>query len=198
MSVRPRSTLQRLIRRHTRQPLSSLHICASTHPSTCEHQHDMLRCMAKGWHAWHRYQRRAARARERRRVHTVSFPHKLQAGAVHLRNGGAHSSSAVQSFCTRSSYFNGDRDLPCCGPRCYRGLRAVQCRGSARAFAACLIHLLEKRRSTVGKDIIYQCNTSVLDFFSAKGTALPACPSAMSSLECTVKPNLFQRDDTQD
>ena len=29
----------------------------------CEHHHDMLRCMAKGWHAWHRYQRRAARAK---------------------------------------------------------------------------------------------------------------------------------------
>ena len=33
--------------------------------------------------------------RERRRVHTVPFPHTLQAGAIHLRNGGAHSSSCV-------------------------------------------------------------------------------------------------------
>ena len=47
--------------------------------------------------------------------------------------------------------FNGDRDLPCCGPRCYSGLRAVRCRGSARAFAASLLHLSEKQRSAVGK-----------------------------------------------
>ena len=52
-----------MIRCQTRQPLLSSHICASTRPSTCDHRHEMLRCMAKGWHAWHRYQRRAARAK---------------------------------------------------------------------------------------------------------------------------------------
>ena len=63
VSVRPRSTLQRPIRRHTRQPLSSLHVCESTHLSPCEHRQDMLRYMARGWQAWLRYQSSAARAK---------------------------------------------------------------------------------------------------------------------------------------
>ena len=105
--------------------------------------------MAKGWQAWHRYQRRAARAkRATSRAHCI-----ISAHAPSRRRSPAKRRRA--QFFSGSIFlhavFNGDRDLPCCGPRCYSGLRAVRCRGSARAFAASLLHLSEKQRFAVGK-----------------------------------------------
>ena len=141
--------LQPLICRHARQPLSSLHICASTHPSTCEHQHDMLRCMAKGWHAWHRYQWSATRAK-RRPSRSCPMIAGHGSGSQHSCAKRSHAAFFSGSIFLRA-VFNGDRDVPCCGPRCYSGLRAVRCRGSARAFAASKLHLSEKLRSAVGK-----------------------------------------------
>ena len=41
--------------------------------------------------------------------------------------------------------FNGDRDSPCCGPRCASASCAMQCRGTARAFARGLLILSEKQ-----------------------------------------------------
>ena len=125
--------LQHLIRRQTRHPLLSSHICESTRPSTCEHHHDMLRCMAKGWHAWHRYQRRAARPkRASPRIATMIVACGLVSELSPAKRGHAQ----FFSGCIFShGIFNGDRDLPCCGPRCYSGLCAVRCRGLARAFA---------------------------------------------------------------
>ena len=50
------------------------------------------------------YQRRAARAKSDVACTLYHFRTvTLHASAIHLPNGGAHSSSAVQSFCTRSS-----------------------------------------------------------------------------------------------
>ena len=140
---------QPLIRRHTRQPLLSSHICASTRPSTCEHQHDMLRCMAKGWHAWYRYQWSATRAK-RRPSRSCPMIAGHGSGSQHSCAKRRHAAFFSGSIFLRA-VFNGDRDVPCCGPRCYSGLRAVRCRGSARAFAACKLHLSEKLTSAVGK-----------------------------------------------
>ena len=141
--------LQPLLRRQTRHPLLSSHICESTHPSTCEHHHDMLRCMAKGWHAWHRYQRRAARPkRASPRIATmiVACGFVSELSPAKRRRAQFFSGSIFLR-----AVFNADRLLPCCGPRCYSGLRAVRCRGTARAFAASKLHLSEKLRSAVGK-----------------------------------------------
>ena len=141
--------LQHLNCRHNRQPLSSSHVCESTHPSPCEHHQDMLRCMARGWQAWLRYQSSAARAKR-------ATSRALAIIAAHA-SSRRHSSAkrrraAFFSGCIFShGIFNGDRDLPCCGPRCYSRLRVVRRRGSARAFAASKLHFSEKLRSAVGK-----------------------------------------------
>ena len=140
--------LQPLIRRHTRQPLSSLHICASTHPSTCEHQHDMLRCMAKGWHAWHRYHRRAARAKRRPSrsspiiaAHGLGTPaQKRKAGHTQFLNGSIFSHGC----------FDGEWDSPSCSPECISGACGMRRPGTAHAFARTKLHLSEKLSSPVG------------------------------------------------
>ena len=86
-------------------------------------------------------------------MHTVSLPHTLQAGAIYLRNGGAHSASAVQSFSTQSSTGTGTFRVR--SPfRCYSGLHAVRCRGSAQGLAESLLHFSAKQRSAVCKDYL--------------------------------------------
>ena len=66
------SSSHQLVAKRTRLHLSASHTCENIRPSTCEHQHGMLTCMAKGWQA---YGRRGSDAsgvqreqRERRRV----------------------------------------------------------------------------------------------------------------------------------
>ena len=103
---------QPLIRRHTRQPLLSSHICASTRPSTCEHHHDMLRCMAKGWHAWHRYQWSATRAK-RRLSRSCPMIAGHGSGSQHSCAKRSHAAFFSGSIFLRA-VFNGDRDVPCC------------------------------------------------------------------------------------
>ena len=143
--------LQPLIRRHTRQPLSSLHICASTHPSTCEHQHDMLRCMAKGWHAWHRYHRRAARAKRRpSRSSPIIAAHGL--GTPAQKRKARHTQFFNGSIFLHGT-FDGDQRTLWRAPRCTSGMRAVRCRGAARAFGQRLLVLSEKQ--TLTRDNVY-------------------------------------------
>ena len=96
---------QPLIRRHTRQPLLSSHICASTHPSTCEHHHDMLRCMAKGWHkAGMRgtdTKGEQREQRERRRARWSSLPHTCGKARQSLVAEGPSKSERVKRLRSR-------------------------------------------------------------------------------------------------
>ncbi len=50
--------------------------------------------------------------------------------------------------------------LPCCGPPCYRGTRAMPRRGVARAFAQRLLLFSQKQTSAVGSLLICRCNVS--------------------------------------
>ena len=144
------SALDSLIRRHTRQPLSSLHICASTHPSTCEHQHDTLRCMARGWQAWLRYQWNAARAkRETSRALAIVAAH---ASSRRLSSAKRRRTAFFSGPICLRAVFNGEWAVLWYTPLLPSTAASVRCRGSARAFAASLLHLSEKQRSTVGKD----------------------------------------------
>ena len=97
--------------------------------------------------------------RERRRVHTVSIPHTLQAGAIHLRNEGVHSSSAVQCLSTGSSM--GSRPhvprLPVATAGC------VPCDAEARREPSRrLCSIFRKSKDPQWAMFIYRCNASRL------------------------------------
>ena len=149
VSVRSRSTFQRLIRRHTRQPLSSLHMQAHTRAHVSINiQHDMLRCMAKGWHAWHRYQKRAARAkRATSRAHCIISAHapsRRHSPAKRRRAQFFSRSTAIFLRAVFASYADRHCDLVAAVRVANSGLRTVQCRGSARAFAASKLNFAGK------------------------------------------------------
>ena len=87
--------------------------------STCEHHQDMLRCKARGWHAWLRYQQSAARAKRGPSrtspmiaVHGLGTPAQTRKGRLtQFFNGSIFSHGC----------FDGDRDSPSCGPECISG-----------------------------------------------------------------------------
>ena len=141
--------LQPLLRRQTRHPLLSSHICESTRPSTCEHHHDMLRCMAKGWHAWHRYQWSATRAK-RRPSRSCPMIAGHGSGSQHSCAKRRHAAFFSGSIFLRA-VFNAEWAVLWYTPLLPSTATSVRCRGSARAFAASKLHLSEKLRSAVGK-----------------------------------------------
>ena len=145
--------LQHLNCRHNRQPLSTSHVCESTHPSPCEHHQDMLRCMARGWQAWLRYQSSAARAK--------------RATSRALAIIAAHASSRRHSSAKRRraaffsgpiflrAVFNGEwavlsSTLPSCLVRLHPCDAAARREPSRRLY--CISR--KKQRSTVGKDYL--------------------------------------------
>ena len=100
-----------MTRRHTCQPLSSLHVCESTQPSPREHQHNMPRCMARGWQAWLRHRWSAARAK-RVTLRALATP-AATARCYSWRFGCGLGASLRTAFTRRPSSY---RSAPCSAP----------------------------------------------------------------------------------
>ena len=113
-----------------------------------EHHQIMHRCMAKDWHAWHRHGASAARAKSSssRSDSTIAAHASCRRKESCRPRHAQLLSGSIFSHRT----FDADRDSPSCGPRCTSRMRAMRCRGTARAFEASLLVFSEKQRSSRG------------------------------------------------